>query len=134
MTDEHSEIPKTDSLGRVRTSRQRREAILDDFEQSAISGVAYARRHGINYQTFANWIQKRRRARGDYDKGKPAEEESATGGGMELTLAEVRVEAPAPPEPAIGLRVELPGGASLVIEEATQTELAARLIRQLSSR
>jgi hypothetical protein len=59
---------KTDCLGRLTVSRKHREALLDEFERGAMSGLVFARHHGINYQTFSNWMQKRRRARGDYEK------------------------------------------------------------------
>ena len=60
------DILKTDVLGRITVGRAQREAILDAFEASAMTGSAFAQRHGIKIQTFASWIQKRRRARGDY--------------------------------------------------------------------
>jgi hypothetical protein len=122
------EILKRDGLGRLRTSRERREAILDDFEASAMSGVGYARQHGINYTTFANWIQKRRRLRGDYDKTKSPAKIPA----MELTLAEVVIKNSPPPggrHDNNGLRVELPGGAALLVDNAGQVAMAAELIR-----
>jgi transposase-like protein len=132
MNSEQSEILKSDTLGRVRTSRRRREAILDDFERSGMSGAAYARQHGINYQTFANWIQKRRRSRGDYDKAaQPA------GVPMELALAEVVVQASATEGNQSAnealLRIELPGGANLILNEGSQVPLAAALIRHLGA-
>jgi hypothetical protein len=60
------DILKTDVLGRITVGRDQREAILDAFEASGMSGQAFAQHHGIKVQTFASWIQKRRRARGDY--------------------------------------------------------------------
>jgi transposase-like protein len=97
-------------------------------------GTRFAKRYGINYQTFASWVQKRRRGRGEYEK--PAavgEPEPAT---PALTLAEVFVEAPSP-EPGDGtrdggLRVELPGGVMLEIGDAHGAALAAELIRALA--
>ena len=41
--------------------------MLDAFEQSSMSGAAFAKLHGVHVQTFASWMQKRRKARGDYD-------------------------------------------------------------------
>src|SRR5690554_5388165 len=61
------QLIKTDILGRVRTSSEQREKILDAFESSGMSGQAFAIHHGIKVPTFASWIQKRRRKRGDYD-------------------------------------------------------------------
>jgi hypothetical protein len=60
------DILKTDVLGRITIGRAQREAILDAFEVSGMSGQAFALQHGIKIQTFASWIQKRRRVRGDY--------------------------------------------------------------------
>ncbi|NJM37414.1 MAG: hypothetical protein HC845_05860 [Akkermansiaceae bacterium] len=57
---------KTDVLGRITIGRAQREAILDAFEVSGMTGSAFALAQGIKIQTFASWIQKRRRARGDY--------------------------------------------------------------------
>lgn len=127
-------ILKTDALGRVRTPADRREAILDEFERSGMPGTRFAKRHGINYQTFASWIQKRRRGRGEYEKPATAgEPEPAT---PALTLAEVFVEAPSPgPGDDAGessLRVELPGGAVIEIGDAGGAALAAELIRALA--
>jgi len=56
-------ILKTDDRGRVRTPVDRREALLDEFERSGVSGMKFAQLAGIKYATFANWIQKRRRTR-----------------------------------------------------------------------
>ncbi|MCH8476168.1 MAG: hypothetical protein LAT55_13180 [Opitutales bacterium] len=61
MTDEETLILKTDTLGRVRMPRERREAILDEFESSGMSGQAFAKRIGVKYPTFASWRQQRRR-------------------------------------------------------------------------
>jgi hypothetical protein len=54
-------ILKTDTRGRVRIPAQRREALPDEFEKSGLSGVKFSALSGIKYQTFANWVQQRRR-------------------------------------------------------------------------
>ena len=47
-------ILKTDTLGRrEHTNPEHREAWLDAFEQTSMSGAAFARLHGIRYTTFA---------------------------------------------------------------------------------
>ena len=56
-------ILKTDGLGRVRTPRERREQLLDEFERSGMSGVKFAEFVGLKYQTFATWWLQRRRQR-----------------------------------------------------------------------
>ena len=58
------EVLKTDVLGRVRTPAERREALLEEFARSGVSGRKFAALVGINYQTFASWVQQRRQARG----------------------------------------------------------------------
>ena len=60
------DLLKTDVLGRKRMSLAQREAMLDTFETSSMTGQAFALQHGIKIQTFASWIQKQRRDRGDY--------------------------------------------------------------------
>src|SRR5580698_7295143 len=70
MTLADEAILKTAVLGRVKTPKERREALLDEFERSGLPGLKFAELAGIKYQTFATWIQKRRRKRGDYSTGK----------------------------------------------------------------
>ena len=55
-----TEVLKQDGRGRVRVSAQRREALLDEFERSGVSGAKFARLAGIKYATFANWVLQRR--------------------------------------------------------------------------
>ena len=66
---EASPLLKTDVLGRVRVSSARRESILDEFERSGVSGQAFAAHLGMKYSTFAGWMQRRRRERGEYGDG-----------------------------------------------------------------
>lgn len=42
MTNTTVEILKQDSLGRVRVSEERREALLEEYERSGMSGQQYA--------------------------------------------------------------------------------------------
>jgi len=57
---EEGQIIKVDVKGRTLVSRQRREALLAEFEKSGMSGAAFAKWAGIKYQTFALWVRKRR--------------------------------------------------------------------------
>jgi len=66
FTHEPTTILKRDVLGRVTIPKAQREALLDEFERSGLKGKPFARLVGVNYQSFACWIQKRRRERGDY--------------------------------------------------------------------
>ncbi len=52
-------VLKTDVLGRVKSSGAQREAMLDEFERSGLCGTKFAAVAGVNYQTFASWVQQR---------------------------------------------------------------------------
>jgi transposase-like protein len=62
---------KADALGRARRTREHRERILDEYEQSGLSGSEFAALCGVKYQTFATWLQRRKRARNTYPKRCP---------------------------------------------------------------
>ena len=51
-----AEVLKTDTRGRVRVFPEPREALLDEFEKSGMSGAKFARLAGVHYATFANWV------------------------------------------------------------------------------
>ena len=46
-------VIKTDVLGRIKTSPERRKTLLEEFERSGLSGKKFAALTGIKYQTFA---------------------------------------------------------------------------------
>ena len=137
---EQTTILKRDVLGRVTVTREQREAMLDEFERSGLKGQPFARMAGVNYQTFASWIQRRRRARGDYgSKSSSKFSERRTSGprGQPLRLMEAMI---APPAVALPrgehpvnqpLEVLLPGGARMHVTNAQQAALAAQLIKAL---
>ena len=122
------EILKTDVLGRVRTPKARREALLAEFERSGVSGKKFAALVGVNYQTFASWVQQGRRQR--------AEDPSVGKGAEVLCLVEAVVEAENDGAGVVAgrevLRVELPGGARVEIGGGRQVALAAALLRALA--
>jgi transposase len=62
-TNFEENLLKTDTRGRVRVPREKREALLAEFEASAVSAAQFARLTGINYATFAGWVAKRRKQR-----------------------------------------------------------------------
>ena len=120
------EILKTDAMGRVRTPKARREALLAEFARSGVSGQKFAALVGVNYQTFASWVQQWRRQRGEHPV--PAK------GAEVFRLVEAVVEAGSD-EAGAGrevLRVELPGGAWVEIGGGRQVVLAAALLRALA--
>lgn len=121
-----TEILKTDALGRVRMSCQRREAILDEFEKSGVAGVPFAKMLGINYQTFASWIQKRRKARGQYGC-LPGVQEAHPLKFVEAVVA-------AEPSEETTLTIELPGGARVRLNAPEQMELMCSLLTRLAKK
>lgn len=125
---------KTDTKGRVQVPEGRREALLDEFEKSGLSGMKFAAMVGVKYATFASWWARRRKVR--------AESEAST------DLAPPQVETKPSPRPvrlleafaevgsaSVGaaLRVELPGGGVMVLDSPGQLRLAAEFLQMLSS-
>ena len=114
-TTETAVILKADAKGRVLTPARDREALLDAFEQSGMSGAAFARLHGIRYSTFAHWRRVRRLGR---ETAEPAP------GFHEVTI-----------HPAAGpaLTIQLPGGGRFRLERADQLPMAKALLQYLDS-
>lgn len=108
----------TDELGRMRLSKKDKEALLDAFERSSMSGLGFARKYGLTYSTFASWVRKRRESQGQHRVTKPT-----PGPLVEVT--------PLDP-PAAGLVVELRYGSRLHLADTSQVQLAAELIKTLS--
>lgn len=153
--NEIEEVLKTDVLGRVRVSPERREEILDAFEASGMSGQAFALHHGIKVQTFASWIQKRRRMRGDYEDeatrrklGMPAKSKKSKAGTepvspvspvspakptslKSLNLIELQVRPDSEEASALPLEIVLPGGAVVKLSSQCQIGLLKTLFREL---
>ena len=114
-------ILKVDTAGRVWSPREQREAVLDEFERSGMPASKFAAHIGVKYPTFASWVQKRRKRRGD---GAPrAHPEPAALKWVEATVGEVKAGA------ARTLIVHLPGGARLEVSDAAQAVLAVQLLR-----
>lgn len=142
-TDEYGEILKTDVLGRVKIRPDRREAMVDAFEASGMSGQAFAIHHGIKVQTFASWIQKRRRSRGDYEdeatrsklrmpaKFRTQSNPSKPTSSGTLNLIEVCVNAERSTDSASPVEVVLLSGVIVRISSENQISLLKSLLRQL---
>ena len=112
-------VLKTDTKGRVLTPTQDRDALLDAFEQSGMSGAAFARLHGIRYSTFAYWHFARRQRR----KATPP---------TQGRFQEVSIQPDSASGPA--LTIELPGGGRFQLERADQLPMARALLRYLEDR
>ena len=108
-----------DTRGRVRVSGERRQAILDEFDRSGVSGAQFARVMGLRYPTFAGWVSQRR-------KSKPG----AAGRQAPLRLVEAVID-PGRNGSNQGLLVHLPGGVRLEMTSPAQVPLVTALIQAL---
>ena len=100
---------------------------MEEFAKSGVSAKKFAALVGVNYQTFASWVQAQRKARG--------REPSAVG---PVRLWEAVVEgggcADAGPAGAPGLWIELPGGSRMAVASPVQLAMAAELVSLLAQR
>jgi len=122
-------VLKQDVLGRVKTPKGRREQLLDEFERSGLPGLKFAELAGIKYQTFATWIQQRRRQRGDDAAGKVKAAKPSV-----QWLEAVMSPASGSVVKAGGsfLVLHLPGGVRVEVSDERQAALAAGLLRSLA--
>lgn len=104
--------------------KDRREAILDAFERSGMSGQAFATHIGVKYTTFATWVQKRRRTRGDY---KPEESRGA----VPIKLLEAVFEPEVPAKRSGTIEVETVQGIKLRIGSSAEVALAVELLQAI---
>jgi hypothetical protein len=56
FTNCDEKLMSSDARGRVLVPKERREALLDEFERSGLSGVKFAQLAGVKYPTFAYWV------------------------------------------------------------------------------
>ena len=116
---------KSDTLGRVRTPAERRERLLDEFEHSGLSGQKFAELTGLKYQTFATWVQQRRRRAGRARApAKVPKDPGATVRWLEAVVGQT-VESGT----GSSLLVQLPGGVRREIHNTSQAMLGAALLR-----
>lgn len=99
-----------DRIGRVRRTWEQKAALLAEYDQSGMSAHQFAAWSGVNYQTLATWLQKRRELAAPAKAG----------------WAELKVQ----PEPQ-GLTVQLPGGARLDLKSREDLPMAVELLRML---
>jgi transposase-like protein len=121
------QILKRDVLGRVKTPREHREAILKEFDQSGMSGQKFAKWAGIKYTTFANWLQQRRKQR-QAPKGAQATEEVRW---VEAVVGSRPRQKPGLKPVTVGLIVHGPGTVRMEIHEEKQVAWAAKLLQHL---
>jgi hypothetical protein len=84
-------IIRTGSDGRLRYTPAQRGELLEAFERSGLSAMAFSWQHGISCQHFIAWLRKRRQSGEALPPGVPA-------------FAEVMLQE-APPSPSAALRI-----------------------------
>ena len=117
-----TEILKADERGRVMVPRERREALLDEFECSGLSGAGFAAHYGLKYSSFAGWVQRRRTKR----------ETAPLGGGKGGSVQWLEAVADTG-LPAGVLTLRLPGGARMDLTHRQQLPLAVELLRMVTA-
>jgi hypothetical protein len=126
--EEPGQILNQDARGRVLVSRERREALLEEYDRSGMSGLKFARYVGMKSSTLASWLQNRRRHREREKLLLKAGMDSAmcksNGGWIEAELE----NGSQPRVPAGGLRIYFPGGAYCQISSLGEAALAAELL------
>jgi hypothetical protein len=129
------QILSQDTRGRVLISRERREALLAEFDDSGMSGVRFAQYLGIKYTTLAHWVRRRRQER---EKEKLLK---SGGGATEPTRSNGKwIEAVFDKEgsptrgPSGALRIHLGAGAYCQVSTAAEVALAAELLGRLSAK
>ena len=112
-----STIIHAGSDGRLRYSPDQKQSLLAAFDRSGISAMAFARQHGVQYQTFIVWLRKRR------EQGPAPAPDSST-----PAFAEVLVSHSAA---AGSLRIVLACGAAIEITSSASLPLALELLAAL---
>ncbi len=132
-TTEEDQILKRDRLGRVKTPRDRREALLAEFDRSGLSGAQFAKWAGIKYGTFITWVQRRKRqAETNPVQAQPvAAAPAAEVRWVEAVRDEVPEKKPPAPAAPATMVVRGPGGVRLELCEERHVLWAAKLLRHL---
>jgi transposase-like protein len=119
------QILPVDRRGRVRVSRERRAALLEQFDKSGMTVRRFAAWAGIKYQTVYGWLQRRKQA-GAAEAPKGVQ-------WVEAVVENNTRQAQSPPVPPRGvLVVHLPGGARMEIGDGLAAALAGEVLRNLS--
>jgi hypothetical protein len=111
-------IIRTGTDGRLCFDKLQREKILDAFESSGQSALAFAREHGVKYQTFISWIRKRRERAVQAAPSGPAF--------AELVMNDVESVSA-----FTGLRLTLPCGTVVDVASRASLPLALELLQTL---
>lgn len=126
---EPTDIIPTDTKGRVRTSPERREALLAEFDRSQMTGAAFARWAGIKYPTFMSWLSKRESEK--QSSGPPKTIPSGAWLEAVVDASGDQLGRSQDTHPPGSVRVDFGAGVTLSISTPAQAILAAEIIRQL---
>lgn len=127
-SEQEAQVLKTDKMGRVRSTPAQREAVLAEFDRSGLTGTKFAALAGVNYQTFAAWLCKRRRA-----GNSPAVEGASVAVNAKGRGALQWMEAVVGAGPS-ALVVEWRQGVRIEISGADQVPLAVHLLKALEAK
>ena len=117
-------ILRSDVRGRVLTPRDRREALLAEFDRSGLSAKRFTEVSGIKYQTFAGWLHCRRRK--GLSPGSSGENAAQKVAWLEAVVRESQGVTG-----SSGLVLHLPGGVRAEITSSQHLGLAVALVRAL---
>ena len=110
-----STIIRTGSDGRLRFTPDQRQALLDAYDSSGMSAMAFARGQGVHYSTFIAWLRK-------VPVGT-----SGTFADIPAFLTAIRAAASPDTEPAGGLFMLADPAATPVIPSASPANTCVRL-------
>lgn len=120
---ESSLILKQDAMGRVRSTAERRSAVVEEFRRSGLSGYRFARLAGMKYPTLMAWVKRDSGSTPAVRKVSVNQRPMLVEAILSGSTQGVRTVAP--------LLVQLGGGVRLELSDAGQLTLAAQLIQAL---
>ena len=106
----------------MRTSPERRQELLREFDRSGLSGPKFAALTGLKYQTLAGWLHKRRK------QGNEVAPVAGGAIGPTVQWLETVIQSAQSATPS-ALVVRLPSGATLEVATANQAPLAGAVLR-----
>jgi transposase-like protein len=111
-------IIKSDRTGRTHYSSHYKDEVVAAYEQSGMSGQAFAEQCGVKYPTFAAWVAKSRRRAAAPSLGKA---------NQQFLIAEFSRQ-----DTDSVLKIELPGGAIVHLSSASQARLLGEVLKALA--
>lgn len=97
--------------------------MLEEYERSRMSGMAFAEQHGIKYTTLASWIQRK--------KKRSMTGQKTPSVNHPVQWVEAVTASPRQEEKALPLLVRFGGGVLMEIADCNGAMLAAQVLRHL---